>query len=166
MITADELRRLLAYDPDTGVFTWRAKSARNSYARVGDVAGWINKKYGYRRISVMATQHQAHRLAWLYVHGEWPAQFIDHVNGDRSDNRFSNLRLATHAENMCNRPKPRTNTSGYKGVSWCRRDRRWRVKIKVNGQHHHIGRFATQDEAHAAYCEAAKKLHGEFANSG
>lgn len=163
MITADELRRLLAYDPDTGVFVWMVRPARR--VTVGAVAGCTDAK-GYRSIQIDGTQYYAHRLAWLHVHGVLPVADIDHINGDRSDNRMCNLRAATRVENSANRGANRNNTSGHKGVSWHKRDLKWRAKIAVGGIHRHLGYFDTAKEAHAAYCEAAKNIHGEFAISG
>jgi hypothetical protein len=93
-------------------------------------------------------------------------EFTDHINGNPLDNRRANLRLATNTENMRNRGKYRTNTSGYKGVDWRRGAGKWRAVIKVNGKQIYLGLFTTPELAHAAYCEAAKKYHGEFANTG
>lgn len=114
---------------------------------------------------------------WVsYVVGEWqalhrvitsasPGQSVDHVNHDPSDNRRANLRVCTHAENMRNRRRPSTNKCGLKGV-YERKDRRTRrfcAQIKLNGQRRNLGYYATAQEAHAAYCVAARELHGEFA---
>lgn len=95
-----------------------------------------------------------------------PRTQVDHINGDRLDNRRANLRLATHAENLRNRGAQRNNTSGYKGVFWHERARRWRAVIWVDRRRHLLGYFDNPAEAHAAYCRAAHELHREFANTG
>lgn len=124
-ITATRLRELLHYDPETGLFTW--KVARQG-TRAGAFAGALN--HGYLRITIDWRHYPAHRLAWLYMTGEWPADLIDHINLVSDDNRFVNLRQATRAQNMHNSARPRTNTSGVKGVS--RYAGRWKAQIKVN----------------------------------
>ncbi|PNE10603.1 MAG: HNH endonuclease [Beijerinckiaceae bacterium] len=116
MITAERLRELLHYEPQTGEFTRRvAMSGRG--ASVGDIAGKVTKK-GYREISVGGSRHKAHRLAWLYMTGEWPKDQIDHVNLNKGDNRWCNLREADNSKNRANTPPPSTSTSGYKGAHW------------------------------------------------
>ena len=162
MVAAERLRQVFAYDQDTGAFTCligrQGKSA-------GAIAGSIDTS-GYRRIAIDGKRYQAHRLAWLYVHGTWPKNDVDHVNGDRADNRIANLREATRSENIRNSRISSSNTSGLKGVSWSKASKRWRSSINVNGKLHYLGLFDSADEAHDAYTEAAKKHHGEFANSG
>ena len=105
-LTAERLREVLAYDPDTGVFTWKARTSPFSRVNVGDVAGNLRRD-GYIEICVDGRKHQSHRLAWLYVYGEWPADQIDHINGIRTDNRIANLREANNAENHHNLRKAR-----------------------------------------------------------
>lgn len=94
------------------------------------------------------------------------AELTDHISGDKLDNRRENLRIATNTENMRNRGQQRNNTSGFKGVYWNRKLGKWQAQITVLGQRVHLGLFATPEEAHTAYCKAAKELHGEFANTG
>jgi hypothetical protein len=158
-LTVARLRGLLHYDPETGVFTWRVRVGN----RVpGDVAG-IARPRGYYEVTVGGRVYRAHRLAWFYVHGEWPADQIDHVNGDPSDNRLANLRPAARSQNNANR-KRCPNASGYKGVS---RDRtRWKAQICVDGQRFNLGYFGCPVEAHAAYVRAAEERFGEFARAG
>jgi|SRR5262249_60934945 len=121
----------------------------------------LNK--GYRRITLDGRQHFGHRLAWLHVHGVWPPDQIDHINGARADNRIANLRPATHQQNASNR---RRGIAGLKGAVFSKRYKRWRAQIMKNGRQHFLGHFASSVEAHAAYCRAAQELHGEFWNAG
>jgi hypothetical protein len=114
-LTADRLRELLEYDPETGVFRW--KEARAPNAKAGDEAGFIHRD-GYRYIRIGQRQYAAHRLAWLYVTGEWPASHLDHRDMERTNNSLGNLRPASHSQNQANRPKQANNTSGFKGVYW------------------------------------------------
>lgn len=159
MITQDELKELLHYDHDTGVFTWIASSGRRS--RIGGIAGSINGR-GYINIGIKYVMYLAHRLVWVYVHGHEPPNEIDHINRIKNDNRLVNLRLATRSENMLNKGIMATNTSGYKGVSFNSRDKKWIVMCLIDGKHHYIGRFDTAEEASSAYVEFAEKNHGEF----
>lgn len=155
-LTAERLRELLHYDPETGRFTRRVTRPGRS-AKAGSVAGHVNQR-GYWVIWI-GCNWMAHRLAWLYVHGAWPDGHIDHINQDKADNRMENLRLVTHAENMQNRPHQRNNVSGFKGVAPCRRTGRWQALICSNNKQIHLGFFDTPELAHAAYCEAAARLH-------
>src|ERR1051326_8239763 len=95
--------------------------------------------------------------------GRWGRPTIDHRDGDRTNNRWDNLRRATSSQNNANRCRPRNNTSGYKGVFFCRKSRKWRACVCKNGKTKHLGGFLTPQEAHNAYVVAARKLHGEFA---
>lgn len=162
-LTAKRARTLLHYDPETGIFTWRVR--RGGTANVGAVAGYTNDK-GYRIIAI-GSLYRASRLAWLYMTGRWPEHEVDHVNGLKSDNRWCNLRNATHAQNSHNRKIHKNNTSRLKGVCASKIGPRvktpWGAKITVNGRNIYLGRFKTPEEAHAAYVEAAQRLHGEFA---
>lgn len=147
MLTQDELKALLHYDSDTGVFT---RLVRTSNAiNVGDIAGTTDAK-GYVIIRVKGVTHKAHRLAWLYVHGVWPSGEVDHINHDPSDNRISNLRDVSKSANQQNRRAPR----GYS-----RDGNRWKAQIRVCGKWQHLGCFATESEAHAAYLSAKSQLH-------
>jgi hypothetical protein len=130
-------------------------------ARAGDVAGTVSE--GYRQVCIDSEIHPAHRVAWMIVHGRWPGAFIDHINGDKADNRLCNLREATASENNCNRAKPNTNTSGFKGVHLHRRSGKWKAQISVGGRRRHLGLFLTPEDAHAAYVSAAKEFYGQFA---
>jgi hypothetical protein len=158
-LTQERLREALSYDPETGDFHWIRPSATNVFP--GDLAG--NRSHGYWVIRVDIHQYAAHRLAWLYVHGRWPAAFIDHINGDPGDNRLANLREATNAQNTRNSGRRSNNTSGYKGVTWNRAARKWAAQIRDGKRYLHLGTYTDPAEAHAAYCRAAAELHGEFA---
>jgi hypothetical protein len=146
-ITADELRRLLNYDPMTGDFTWVQPTSDRT--RVGQKAGRVNR--GYTSIKIHRREYGAHRLAWLYVHGTWPANDIDHINRDRSDNRIANLREATRAQNLQN--------IHYKGAYWYKPRGKWRVTIRVEGKRLWVGDFNTPEAALAARQVAAEKYH-------
>ncbi len=159
-MTAERLRQLLRYDQGTGVFTWLVRLG--SQARVGSVAGTIYKN-GRRYITIERKRYFAHRLAWLYVHGSWPAEQIDHVNLDRDDNRIINLREATSKQNSGNKPVLRSNRLGIKGV--CLKNNKYRARIRVDGVLIHLGYFASPEDASAAYASAAVKHYGEFARS-
>ncbi len=145
-MTAEQLRAMLNYAPETGVFTRRIGGPGIS---AGDVAGSLDSN-GYRRITLGYRSYYAHRLAWFYVHGDWPATSIDHLNLVRDDNRLANLREATKSENMRNCRKHSNNKSGFKGVCWDRGAGKWRAYIVVEYKQTHLGVFDTAEEAHAA----------------
>lgn len=158
MLTAERLKQVLHYDPDTGIFTWLVSSGRVSR---GTSAG--TNKDGYINISVDRRLYRAHRLAWLYMTGQWPNELLDHKDLNRSNNRWDNIRAANSFGNSCNSPKPSNNTSGYKGVRWYKANERWSAQIQINRKSVHLGYFDRAEEAHAAYCTAANELFGEFA---
>lgn len=122
------------------------------------------RSHGYRYIGIGNREYAAHRLAWFYMHGVWPRRQIDHVNGIRDDNRAKNLREASPQQNNFNQKTPVTNTSGYKGVSWNKRDQNWEASIQINRKHIHLGRFSTPESAALVYAAKASELFGEFAN--
>jgi len=142
-LTQDRLKELLSYDPDTGVFTWKV-SMRG--IKKGTSAG-CQEKNRYLRISVDKTLHHAHRLAWLYVHGEWPKDVVDHINGDKSDNRINNLQSVTQKVNVRKHGLFNTNTSGVTGVSWVKHRQKWRAR-DYSGKS--LGYFKDFDDAVAA----------------
>jgi hypothetical protein len=156
----EQLQEWLNYDPVSGIFTWQ-KNCGNK--RAGSEAGGVDA-FGYRRIRINTRKYQAQRIAWIMVTGEDPGKYhVDHINCNPLDNSFVNLRLATNAQNACNRGKPSTNSSGYKGVTWKKLKNKWSAQIMINCKKKNLGYFNTPEEAHAAYCKAAKELHGDFA---
>lgn len=159
MLTAERLHDLLNYDPHTGVFCWRVNRGP---AKAGVKTGCPDGK-GHLRITVDNVVYSAHRLAWLYVHGRWPKDQIDHKNGVRHDNRIANLREATKSQNHHNSKRPRNNTSGHKGVYWHAKSRKWMALISVNGRSNYLGLYDTREAAAAARRTAADRLHGAFA---
>ena len=159
MLTVERLRELLHYDPKTGVFTWRVR--RGSRAPLGGIAGSINAD-GYRLIGLEGIRYLAHRLAWLYMTGVFPPN-VDHRNRRNDDNRWSNLRAATKAQNSWNRPMQANNKSGFKGVSYSKSNRGWVAQIMANRRKIHLGTFATPLVAATVYERASRKYHGDFA---
>lgn len=155
-ITAEEVRNLLDYNPATGAFTRRVRTSMR--INVGDAAGCPNGK-GYLLIRLQNRLYRAHRLAWLYVHGEWPPHEIDHIDGNRSNNAIANLRPSTHAQNMQNLAKKSSNTSGVTGVHWDQLRSKWKAEIGANGTVLRLGSFASKEEARNAYLAAKAKLH-------
>ena len=160
-LTRARLHDVLDYDSKTGEFRWRERVSRS--VKAGDVAGLVNRD-GYRRITIEGRKYPAHRLAWLYMTGKWCPLFIDHRDGNPSNNCWSNLRRATLSQNNANRRVHRNNKCGFKGVV---RNQigRWVASIYKNGRRYHLGCFATPQDAHAAYVAAARRLFGEFARA-
>lgn len=156
-LTASRLRELVNYDPDTGIFTW--KVYRNSQAKVGDVIGsGHTSPSGYRVAMIDRTFYQQHRLAWLYVYGEWPKEQVDHINRVKTDNRICNLRAVYGFENAQNAMTRSHNTSGYKGVHLVRTTGRWRAQLRVNGRRIDLGTYDNPEKASAAYIDGVKKF--------
>jgi hypothetical protein len=163
MLTAERLRELVNYDPVKGVITWRVDIKGGTWPKAGQVAGSVMWN-GYVRVRIDGRSYAAHRLAWLFMTGAWPAADIDHISGDKSCNKFANLREATKVQNSANVGPKRRNTSGFKGVSRATGSTsRWCARIRKNGRCAHLGTFGTPEEAHAAYCKAAEEHHGQFA---
>lgn len=158
MITQQRLREVLSYDGETGAFVRLVDSGTS---RVGDLAG-CKRPDGYHYISVDGVQHLAHRLAFLYVHGELPAHHIDHIDRDRSNNRISNLRPATVSQNILNSKTSKKNTSGHKGVYWSKVRSKWVAQICVDRRAINLGGFDIIDSAVAARKAAEVKYMGEI----
>jgi hypothetical protein len=153
-LTAEQVRAVLNYDPLTGVFHWAVR--RGQRMKAGDRAGARNNE-GYVGIEIDCRSYKAHRLAWLVTHGEWPASEIDHINGDRGDNRIANLRAGTKAQNQQNRKLNSDNKSGFMGVY--NFQGKWRASIGYRGKPRYLGTFATPEEAAEAYRMAKVELH-------
>ncbi len=143
-IDSTRLRAVLEYDPDTGGFTW---------TKGNKPAGYLHSS-GYVLIRIDGVSYRAHRLAWLYVHGVWPEDQIDHINRTRADNRISNLREATPQGNAANRGARAGSKSGYPGVTWYARYNKWQACRRHGGKIKHLGYFDCPDAAHAAYLAA------------
>lgn len=158
-LTAQRLRELLHYDPETGVFTWAADSGRWGRIKAGTAAGCINS-LGYVVIMIDRRLYYAHRLAWLWARGVWPAELIDHINGVRHDNFLGNLRDASHSLNRQNQRQAQShNKAGFLGVSWHKQTKKYCAGIWINGKKRHLGLFATAELAHAAYVSAKRLIH-------
>lgn len=154
-ITAEELQKILQYNPETGAFTWAISPSRA--VKAGDAAGVIDKK-GYRTIGIRGCVYKAHRLAWLYFYDCWPVGLIDHINGNKSDNRLQNLRDVGAEGNSQNIRKPnKRNKSGFMGVIWYQN--KWRASMSVNGKSKWLGDYTTPEEAHQAYLVAKRIFH-------
>ena len=154
-LTAEYLRSILHYDPATGVFTWKVRTANS--VKVGDVVGCPDG-HGYLCIRLQRRLHKAHRLAWLHTYGVWPKDQIDHINRIGTDNRICNLREVSNKQNQQNKSKPSNNTSGHPGVGWYKPTSKWRAQIKHNQKLIHLGYFTTLEEALSAR-KAAQKLY-------
>lgn len=155
MITQIELKQMLYYDSDTGIFNWKLRPANR--IKIGDKAG---RKFhdSYIGIKVNKKEYMAHRLAWLYVTGSWPDNEIDHINGIRYDNRFCNLRDVTHSQNMQNQRKVREGTkNNLMGVT--NNGNKFQAQIKVDGNYKYLGLFDSAELANQAYLNAKRELH-------
>lgn len=165
-LTQKQLKSLLSYNKDTGIFTWL--NCNSGSVKKGDTAGNINH-YGYMRIGTTINgkvkRYLAHRLAWLYVHGSLPRNQIDHINHDRLDNRIINLREATHEENQRNKTMQLNNKSGVTGVSFHKPTSKWRSHIQVNGKSIHLGLFIYKNDAICARLHA-NRLYKFHSNHG
>jgi hypothetical protein len=160
-LTQEHLKELLLYNPQTGVFTWRVH--RGGKATAGSVAG-SKDTHGYVQILVHKHPHRAHRLAWLYMTGDWPKDSIDHRNRIRSDNRWANLRDVTPAINAENTSVARSRVGRMLGTMYHSHLKLnpWEARITVKGRREYLGHYKTVEEAHAAYMEAKIKFHEGF----
>ena len=153
------VRTMLNYDPETGVFTWNCDV---SNVKAGSRTGSKTKK-GYLLIRLNKKQYLAHRLAWFWMTGIWPAGLIDHKNTDKTDNRWGNLRQASNSDNLLNRGRNSNNSSGFKGVSFDKSAGKFAAYLTVKGQRKHLGYYETPEAAHAAYAGAIRDASPEFA---
>jgi hypothetical protein len=158
-LTKETIDKILHVDPLTGEIT---RKRTNGVGKAGMRAGTIVEN-GYRHLRVDGHRALAHRLMWFYVHGYWPRAEVDHINGDRDDNRISNLRLCCRSENNMNSGIPRHNTSGFKGAYFSTRRDHWVAEILVHRTKKYLGSFGSAAEAGAAYQAAAKEFYGDFA---
>lgn len=169
------LREALDYDPETGELHWKVRPEHH-FPRECDMRMW-NKRFsgraaggvgplGYCVLKVQNVTIPSHCVIWALVTGEWPDKFIDHINGVRDDNRISNLRLATPAENSRNARLNRNNTSGVKGVYWFKASRKWQVRLHFDGRLHHFGYYEDKEEAIRVIQAARLRHHDAFANHG
>lgn len=169
------LREALDYDPATGILTWRERPAHHfssseraaaNNTMFADRTVALNAGKRYPAICIHYKKYSAHRIIWKWMTGEDPPHEIDHIDGDGANLRWSNLRTATRKQNTKNIRMRKDNRQGFKGVHADRNGRRFWAMIQVDRKQHYLGSFGTAEEAHAAYCEAAKRLHGEFFNPG
>jgi hypothetical protein len=157
-LTQERLKELIRYDATTGLFTWAVSKGR---AKAGCLAGSLMSQ-GYIRIRIDSKKYLAHRLAWLFVCGEFPKNQIDHINGIKDDNCFANLRECSNTENQQNTGNRIDNTSGFKGVGFHKITGKWQACAKVNGKRHHLGLFLDKNSAHEAHESFVRENHGEF----
>ncbi len=162
MATADDiashLRALFHYDPETGIFVRKVKTSSRS--KLGVPVGTPCTQ-GHLQIRFNGAKHLAHRLAWLYVHGVWPGQFIDHINGDPTDNRIANLRDVSAAVNAQNQRAATSKNKRSKllGAHFHVQSGKFLAHIRLGGVSRHLGSFETEQEAHAAYIAEKRKVH-------
>ena len=162
MVTQESLKDIFSYNPDDGLFTRAKKTSASVF--IGDIASCVNCN-GYMVIRIEGVNYQAHRLAWLYMYGEWPDGQIDHINHDRTDNRLINLRTVSQQENTKNRSISSNNKSGITGVCWSKRWSNWRVQISNKKKNIALGHFSDKFEAVCAR-KSAENKYGYHTNHG
>lgn len=155
-LTAERLREVLHYDPETGVFTRLESGSRKDV--LGRSAGTLTQQ-GYLKTMVDSRTYYLHRLAWLHERGTWPKDQMDHINGVKSDNRLANLRECSCGENQQNRARSTRALSPLPGVCWHKRDRVWVASVTLSGRRRNLGSFRTAEEASAAYLAEKARLH-------
>lgn len=160
-LTIERLHEVLNYDPETGEWTWRIAPKR-SIIKPGDRAGTRDPN-GRLVMCIDRHLYKGHRLAFLYMLGRWPTLDVDHKDNDPTNDRWENLREATDSQNAMNKKRPRNNTSGFKGVTWNKKEGKWQASIQINGKLKYLGLYPTAKSAHDAYCAQAIVLFGEFA---
>lgn len=152
-LTQERLKELVHYDPESGAFS-RLKNIRKD-GKVGSI-----RPDGYLTLCVDGTIYTAHRIAFLYMNGKWPTHDVDHIDGNKLNNRWNNLRDTPTEINCQNRRKPQKNSiHGVLGVRSVTKSKTWAARITVNGKTRHLGCYSTQEEASAAYLEAKRRLH-------
>ena len=155
-LNAEIARQVFTYDPAEGVLRWAV--ARRKGGAIGDIAGSLTN--GTRQLEYDGKSYLAHRVIWLYVTGQWPARLIDHINGDRQDNRWSNLRDVSRVVNAQNiRSANSNNNSQLLGASYCLWNQRWRSQITIYGTKWHLGYFDTAEAAHEQHLWYKRWFH-------
>lgn len=162
MLTGSIIADNLVIFPENGEIYWASRKKR---VDAGQEAGVV-KDNGYRVICIDQRKYRAHHLVWVWVHGKWPKAEIDHINGNRDDNRIENLREASVAQNRTNKRIQSNNKSGFKWVSFVPKAKRWRAEIRKNRRRIYSSFHSSAEEAYEAACIAAKGLHGPFFNPG
>jgi len=160
LITQDVIKNILEYNQYSGKFIWKNCAGRRK--RNGDTAGFKDSQ-GYVKIKIFGKSHFAHRVAFIYMTGRSPVEEIDHVNLVKDDNKWSNLREATRLQNSMNKWKRKHNRSGFKGVSFHKRCKKWVAQIQKNKKCYHLGYYKTPQEAYSIYIREALRQHGKFA---
>jgi len=161
-VSIERLNSFFSYNPESGKLSWAVNRGK---IKIGAEIKCKNHA-GYLVVRVDNVLLRAHRIIWAMNTGSWPEYEIDHINGNRSDNRLINLRQATRGQNMKNTIKPITNKSGLKGVSWHAKGNFWQAHIKSDGVNYYLGHYYTKEEAHEAYKSASDRLHSFFGNHG
>lgn len=166
-LTAEYVRSILDYNPETGEFRWKyrsdvGKAWNTRYS--GNKTGYIGSD-GRLHVTINNKPYLIHRIAWIYVYGFWPKYEIDHIDGNPINNVISNLRECSATENMRHRGRQSNNKCGLKGVHWAKNVKKWRARIRVDCKDLHLGLFDTSEQAHKAYCDAAEKYFGEFSRT-
>ena len=169
MLTQEIVKEFMNYDPETGILTWKHRDRKwckdersyNSWntSHYNKICGSIHPNSGYNNIRIFNKTYRTHRIIWLYVYGTWPNDQLDHINGNRQDNRLCNLRECTNSENQQNKKIRKDNSSGFMGVSFSKKSQKFQSHIKVNTKSLHLGLFDDAKEAHEAYLEAKQKYH-------
>jgi hypothetical protein len=160
MLTYEKLHEILSYDRETGIFTWKVKTAQRVH--IGQRAGSTSSGDGYEMISINNKLYKSHRLAWLYEMGSFPDVEIDHINRIRTDNRFCNLRLASKKQNMENTTTRKDNKSGMTGVSWSKATKKWRAYVTHNRKQMHLGTFESKEDAINMANNKRKELYTHY----
>jgi len=155
-MTQEELKQFLFYSDIISRFTWLVST--NKRIKIGDIAG-CDRGDGYRQMKINGNKYLEHRLVWLYHYGYMPTKGIDHINGDKSDNRIANLREATDSQNSQNRGIHKNNKTGFMGVTFHKPSGKWAAGIMKNGKKYHLGYYDTPEEARDAYLKAKSELH-------
>lgn len=158
------ISEVVNYDAETGKLTWKVRQPYSD-AEIGDEIGSLSQ--GYRRVKISGQSHMCHRIAWLLHYGADAPDFIDHINGDRADNRIANLRVVSKSENAKNRGAyKRLKKTLPKGVTFHPATGKFRARIRCDGVLHSLGLFDTPEAAHARYCDAAAEFFGRYAREG